>query len=532
MISHTHWDHIQGFPFFAPLFASGNEWHVFGPKGLDQSLRETLAGQMQYTYFPITPDQFGATIRYHDLLEGRFEIGDIRVTTQYLNHPALTLGYRLTADNASVVYCCDHEPYSPALGGGEGVIAGHDLRHAEFMRDADLLIHDAQYTAAEYPAKAGWGHSTGEYVVRLAGRVGVRRVALTHHDPMRDDASVDRIVEDLRAKAKAEGSSLLVTAATEGEIVMLEAAAGLTAAPAADRFQATTALEPELEERSVILSIADSSLAASLAEAARAEGIRPAFFSSLDEARKLVDRDRPSLAILEHDGTHVDGLALCREIRQTVAGEALPVVIVATSDDAAAGAAAGVSDWLLEPFSEGYARTKLRAWVLRTACNWIRASIPDDEEQRISALHDLKILDTAAEERFDRVTRLATALFDVPMAMISLVDANRQWYKSCLGVSRRETSRDEAFCAHVVYNREPMVIADALQDARFADNPLVTGDPRVRFYAGYPLILENGSCIGTLCLLDTRPRTFAGEELARLHDLADITLRELRAAAA
>ena len=138
----------------------------------------------------------------------------------------------------------------------------------------------------------------------------------------------------------------------------------------------------------------------------------------------------------------------------------------------------------------------------------------------------------SAEERFDRVTRLATALFDVPMAMISLVDANRQWYKSCLGVSRRETSRDEAFCAHVVYNREPMVIADALQDARFADNPLVTGDPRVRFYAGYPLILENGSCIGTLCLLDTRPRTFAGEELARLHDLADITLRELRAAAA
>jgi phosphoribosyl 1,2-cyclic phosphodiesterase len=95
LISHTHWDHIQGFPFFVPFFAPGNKWEIYGPKGLDQSLRETLAGQMQHTYFPIAPDQFGAELHYHDLLEGTFEIGDIKVTTQYLNHPALTLGYRL-----------------------------------------------------------------------------------------------------------------------------------------------------------------------------------------------------------------------------------------------------------------------------------------------------------------------------------------------------------------------------------------------------------------------------------------------------
>ena len=99
LISHTHWDHIQGFPFFVP----GNRWEIYGPKGLDQSLRETLAGQMQHTYFPIAPDQFGATLHYHDLLEGTFEIDDIKVTTQYLNHPALTLGYRLEADGATVV---------------------------------------------------------------------------------------------------------------------------------------------------------------------------------------------------------------------------------------------------------------------------------------------------------------------------------------------------------------------------------------------------------------------------------------------
>src|SRR5262245_63015578 len=120
LISHTHWDHIQGIPFFAPLFVPGNQWDIYGPKGLDKSLRETLAGQMQYTYFPVTPDQFGATIHYHDLVEGTFDIDDIKITTHYLNHPALTLGYRLEADGVTIVYCSDHEPHSRSLAGGQG----------------------------------------------------------------------------------------------------------------------------------------------------------------------------------------------------------------------------------------------------------------------------------------------------------------------------------------------------------------------------------------------------------------------------
>lgn len=114
LISHTHWDHIQGIPFFAPLFAPGNEWDIYGPKGPGQSLREILAGQMQYTYSPITLDQCQAKIRYHDLVEGTFDIDDIKVSTHYLNHPALTLGYRLEADGVAVVYACDHEPYCAA----------------------------------------------------------------------------------------------------------------------------------------------------------------------------------------------------------------------------------------------------------------------------------------------------------------------------------------------------------------------------------------------------------------------------------
>src|SRR5205823_12198599 len=105
---------------FCPLVAPGNEWDIYGPKDLGQSLRETLAGQMQYTYSPITLDQCQAKIRYHDLVEGTFDIDDIKVSTHYLNHPALTLGYRLEADGVAVVYACDHEPYSRSAATGDG----------------------------------------------------------------------------------------------------------------------------------------------------------------------------------------------------------------------------------------------------------------------------------------------------------------------------------------------------------------------------------------------------------------------------
>ena len=284
LISHTHWDHIQGIPFFAPLFRAGTEWDIYGPKGLGTSLRETLAGQMQYTYFPISLDRFGATVRYHDLLEGSFDIGDIKVSTRYLNHPALTLGYRLEADGLTVVYASDHEPYSRDLASGHGEITGQDLRHAEFFKDADLLIHDAQYTAAEYPEKIGWGHSSGEYVLKLSQHAGVKKVALIHHDPLRDDAALDGVVEALQAVLRADANCVEVFAAAEGQTIELEPSALKASKRAAEEFAATTAMEPAPVEHCVLLGIADAGLAASLSDAIRAEGIRTQFFSSIDEA--------------------------------------------------------------------------------------------------------------------------------------------------------------------------------------------------------------------------------------------------------
>jgi phosphoribosyl 1,2-cyclic phosphodiesterase/CheY-like chemotaxis protein len=530
LMSHTHWDHIQGIPFFAPLFVCGNEWDIYGPKGLGQSLRETLAGQMRYTYFPLTLDQCGAKIRYHDLVEGTFDIDDIKVSTHYLNHPALTLGYRLEADGVTVVYCCDHEPHSRMLATSHGNFTGQDLRYAKFLNRADLLIHDAQYTAEEYPAKVGWGHSSIEYVVNLGHYAEVRRIALTHHDPLRDDDAIDRLVANVQAKLRQNASSLDVFAAAEGQIV--EVAPSPTKGPArrAGEFQAEMPIEPALANWSVLLGIGDAKMAAALSEAVRAEGICAKFFSDMDEARTLIAKDRPSLVIFEHDPPRINGMEMCHAIRQQEndRDHQLPVVMVAAQEDPDSGAAAGVTDWLIKPFTDAYARTKIRAWALRVACQWMRGAIPKDEQQRLASLRSLRILDTGPEERFDRITRLASALFDAPIALVSLVDENRQWFKSCYGLNVKETSRDAAFCAHVVYNREPMIVPDTFQDKRFADNPLVINEPRIRFYAGCPLILRDGACIGTLCVIDTRPRPQEVSDVDCLRDLADLVVQEVQ----
>ena len=242
LIGHTHWDHIQGFPFFRPISEPGSVWDVYAPRGFGASLRDTLAGQMQYTYFPVGLDELGATIRYHDLVEGGFAIDDVRVTARYLNHPALTLGYRLETGGISVVYSTDHECHlnSAALPGpplSRVLRPAHtgDRRHLDFVAGADLLIHDAQYTEAEYAGHVGWGHSTIEYVVDLAIAGGVKRLALFHHDPHRDDAELDSLVGASRQRVIDAGGTLEVFAASEGQTVELQVELRATAsAPAPD----------------------------------------------------------------------------------------------------------------------------------------------------------------------------------------------------------------------------------------------------------------------------------------------------------
>lgn len=530
LISHTHWDHIQGIPFFAPLHAPGNEWDIYGPKGLSQSLAETLAGQMEHTYFPISLEQLGATIRYHDLVEGTFTIDDIRVTTRYLNHPALTLGYRIEADGASMVYCCDHEPHSPALASGEGDITGYDRRYVDFVSRADLVIHDAQYTALEYPAKAGWGHSSSEYAVRVGQDAGVRKLVLTHHDPSRDDEALDAIVEAMQRRARDAGSALEVIGAAEGQTIELRGNATRAAQPGEAQFLAHTAIDSGVVNQPVLVYVPDQRMKALLDEALALEGLPDRFVADDADLLHALQDAQPPLALVQHAPPRIDGVAIARAVRASGREAPVKVPVVIVTDIAPPPDLNGedVTDWLQRPFSLSYARTRIRAWVLHSACRWIRAQLPPDETQRLGALRGLAILDTEPEARFDRLTRIAAETFDVPIALVSLVDSERQWFKSCLGLNVRETSRDAAFCAHVVLARRDLVVSDTLHDARFADNPLVHGEPRVRFYAGAPLILDDGSCIGTFCLIDTRPRELDPTEIGVLHDLRDLALEEIR----
>jgi phosphoribosyl 1,2-cyclic phosphodiesterase/FixJ family two-component response regulator len=532
LITHTHWDHIQGLPFFMPLFMPGNEWDVYGPRGLGQSLRETLAGQMQYAYFPVSIEQLGATIRYHDLVEGTFRIDDVTITTQYLNHTALTLGYRLESGGVALVYATDHEPHAK-LAWAEGVVTGEERRHVEFLEDADLVIHDAQYLASEYAEKVGWGHSPVEYVVEAARRARVRRLALYHHDPMRDDDSMDRTVLSVRERLESAGARLSVFAAVEGQVVeLVPAATGVPGPGGHDGARATT--EPDaLDQQSVLVAVGDPAFAAELAQGVRLDGVRVGTASDGETALRQALQDRPALLVVDRHLPVLDAFALARALRTQGGeyGKDVPLVVVAdeaTAAERAAGVDAGVTDWLVRPFSSVYARTRVRAWRLRTACRWQPALRPADEEQRLESLRRLGILDTAPEERFDRITRIAAALFDVPIALVSLVDVNRQWFKSAQGTTVRSTDRDAAFCAHAILGDDVLVVPDTLLDPRFADNPVVGGEPRIRFYAGYPLTLTDGSHVGTLCVMDHRPRDMDEQDRACLRDLAALAEREIR----
>lgn len=160
----------------------------------------------------------------------------------------------------------------------------------------------------------------------------------------------------------------------------------------------------------------------------------------------------------------------------------------------------------------------------------ISAPTPTDEPLRLETLRGLDILDTPPEERFDRLTRLARRLFGVSIALVSLVDADRQWFKSHDGLAATETPRDISFCGHAIAAADVLTVPDALLDERFHDNPLVTGPPRIRFYAGCPLSAPNGSKLGTLCLIDSSPREFGEEDRALLRDLAHMAEQEIVAA--
>jgi len=371
LISHTHWDHIQGFPFFAPAFTPNNTIAVYGPEGGRRSLHDTLAQQMEHSYFPVDLSQLPATLTYHDLGEGAHKLGGARVIAQYLNHPAVTLGYRLEADGAAIVYTCDHEPFGASLwrrdvpaGPLEAILHDGDRRHAQFLADADLVIHDAQYTPEEYPAKKNWGHSTFEYVVNLACGVGVKRLALTHHDPAHDDAAVAEIERRARAVAERRGSPLEVFCAYEGGVVSVDAR-GARQVDAADAAQTPAAGGPVAR----VLIVDDDAMVRRLAVSAlEPDGYVLSEAVNGREALARMGAEMPDLVILDLLMPELGGMEVLRVLRANPRTVYVPVLILTSKIDEGstrAGFDVGATDYLTKPFSIPQLAARVRACLQR-----------------------------------------------------------------------------------------------------------------------------------------------------------------------
>ena len=228
-ITHTHWDHIQGLPFFVPIYIPGNTLRIHGAYDIVamQGIEQVMNVQLQYSYFPIREAELKASIDYCNLTVGEpVAIGDATVTPVLLNHPVTDLGYRIECNGKSMFFTGDHEPWL-------NIYAPDDAEHAEYQSmvdqrqaelDAaigpvDLLIVDTAYTQAEYPQKIGWGHGTFDLAIALAGRVGARRLLCTHHEPTRSDDDLERVFAE--ALARHPGIGFEVMLAREGMEITL-----------------------------------------------------------------------------------------------------------------------------------------------------------------------------------------------------------------------------------------------------------------------------------------------------------------------
>jgi phosphoribosyl 1,2-cyclic phosphodiesterase len=236
-LTHTHWDHIMGFPMFTPIYVPGTKLRIYGAVTYEEdTLSDIIGNQLSYKYWPVRQSELSAQISYKHLKETVLDMGEgLVIRTKYLNHPIVCLGYRFEYAGKSFVSVYDHEPYqnifptdpshpdydSMAAEEGEKVAREENDRIQQFMKGADFLIHDAQYTEKEYKAsKLGWGHSSHERAINAAHKAGVKRLALFHHDPNRTDAELTEL--ELRYKNMIEGKTpLQVDMSREGMKVQL-----------------------------------------------------------------------------------------------------------------------------------------------------------------------------------------------------------------------------------------------------------------------------------------------------------------------
>lgn len=237
-ITHTHWDHIMGFPMFTPIYVPGTELRIRGPITYeDDPLEKVIGSQLSYRYWPVRQEELAAKITYEQIKEATFDLGDgIWLTTKYLNHPILCLGYRFEYRGRSFVTLYDNEPFrnvfptDPAdpqydeyyAREGEEAAREQNEKIQGFMAGADLLVHDTQYTAKEYVAgKVGWGHSSFEHAINAGHKAGVKRLLLFHHDPNRTDTELQELEIFYQAKLRGR-TSMAVEMSREGTLYTID----------------------------------------------------------------------------------------------------------------------------------------------------------------------------------------------------------------------------------------------------------------------------------------------------------------------
>jgi CheY-like chemotaxis protein/phosphoribosyl 1,2-cyclic phosphodiesterase len=379
LLSHTHWDHTQGLTAFAPAFVAGNSFTIYGAPGVNQTLKEVLASQMAYTYFPITLERMGSELTFREIGEGAFNIGDIWIATRFLNHTVLTVSYRIKAGDATIVYATDHEPYYPVLHRNhppgapkEGygirstaeVVHAGDRQHIHFLYGADLLIHDAQFTEAEYKIMRNWGHSPAEYATDVAIAAQVKRLALYHHDPVHNDRFLETLEQHCQGRAAAQGSSLIVFAAMEGqEIDLPEQAGGQVVTRTPQMSQVHLRHKPR-----ILIADNDESVVKVIHNCLQADDYEIMIAFDGEEALNIARQHHPDLVLLDIRMPKKNGYEVARALQSDPATQDIVIALVTVQteeDDMVRGFEVGVADYITKPIHPAMLRTRVRSLLLR-----------------------------------------------------------------------------------------------------------------------------------------------------------------------